>query len=135
MGEVLENRGAVKGFQETCVSTTTFYVVQHITVTVGRIANLHWGTRRRYYERTNSLVQQYIYIDRLLDSSLPHDLLNEYQTKGNGSGGVMVPDTISEEPTTPGSGTISPANSSKNLNGATTTAKKVKRTPRDIYKV
>ena len=135
MGEVLENRGAVKDFQETCVSTTTFYAVQRTTVTVVRIADLHWLTRRRYYERTNSLVQQYIYIDRLLDSSLPHDLLNEYQTKGNGPGGVMVPDTISEEPTTPGSGSISPANSSQNLNGVTTAPKKVKRTPRDIYKV
>jgi hypothetical protein len=35
-------------------------------------------------ERTNSLLQQYIYIDRLLDSSLPHNLLNEYsETPGS----------------------------------------------------
>lgn len=33
---------------------------------------------RDYYQRSNMLVQQYLYIDRLLDSSLPADLLNEY---------------------------------------------------------
>ncbi len=59
--------------------------------------------RREYYERTNSLVQQYIYIDRLLDSSLPHDLLNEYNDTPTGFASssalrdVDVPPTISEE--------------------------------------
>ncbi|CAK3935042.1 Metal tolerance 7 [Lecanosticta acicola] len=33
---------------------------------------------RQYYERNNYLVQNYMYIDRLLDSSLPHDLIQEY---------------------------------------------------------
>jgi hypothetical protein len=33
---------------------------------------------RKYYERDNFLIQQYLYIDRLLDSSLPHDLIQEY---------------------------------------------------------
>ncbi|KAI9887014.1 MAG: hypothetical protein M1823_001158 [Watsoniomyces obsoletus] len=33
---------------------------------------------RKYYTRTNHLIDQYIYIDRLLDSSLPHDLIQEY---------------------------------------------------------
>lgn len=33
---------------------------------------------RKYYERNNCLIQQYLYIDRLLDSSLPHDLIQEY---------------------------------------------------------
>lgn len=33
---------------------------------------------RKYYERNNYLVQNYMYIDRLLDSSLPHDLIQEY---------------------------------------------------------
>lgn len=35
--------------------------------------------RRQYYERNNYLIKQYLYIDRLLDSSLPHHLLQEYQ--------------------------------------------------------
>lgn len=100
--------------------------------------------RREYYERTNNLLQQYIYIDRLLDSSLPHDLLNEYNDtpsganpagpNGSGLHEVEVPPTIKEldEPNTPNSepsSGISQANSSQSL------TKKVKRTPREIYKV
>ncbi|KAL3417284.1 cation diffusion facilitator 10 [Phlyctema vagabunda] len=88
---------------------------------------------RAYYERTNSLIQQYIYIDRLLDSSLPHDLLNEYNdTPGFGSSaGLSVPATISEEPgrTEPGT----PILNGENGNGST--SKKIKRTPRELYKV
>ncbi|KAH7417214.1 hypothetical protein BKA64DRAFT_293114 [Cadophora sp. MPI-SDFR-AT-0126] len=89
---------------------------------------------RQYYERTNSLVQQYIYIDRLLDSSLPHDLLNEYNdTPGSGHQSsaalrdLEVPPTISEEPPTPEDYDLVAVNG--------TTTKKVKRTPRDLYKV
>ncbi|KAJ5272322.1 hypothetical protein N7478_007447 [Penicillium angulare] len=33
---------------------------------------------RQYYERNNSLISQYLYIDRLLDSSLPHNLIEDY---------------------------------------------------------
>ncbi|KAJ6007315.1 hypothetical protein N7540_011291 [Penicillium herquei] len=33
---------------------------------------------RQYYENTNSLISQYLYIDRLLDSSLPHNLIEDY---------------------------------------------------------
>ncbi|RDW64008.1 hypothetical protein BP5796_10510 [Coleophoma crateriformis] len=90
---------------------------------------------RAYYERTNSQIQQYIYIDRLLDSSLPHDLLNEYNnTPGYGSAStgpkdVAVPATINEEsfssePSTPGTPAL-------DSNGV----KKIKRTPRELYKV
>merc|ERR1711977_317648 len=89
---------------------------------------------RQYYERTNSLVQQYIYIDRLLDSSLPHDLLNEYNnTPGSGHQSsaalrdLEVPPTISEEPPTPDDDDFVAVNG--------TTTKKVKRMPRDLYKV
>ncbi|KAI0898481.1 hypothetical protein F4806DRAFT_362538 [Annulohypoxylon nitens] len=53
---------------------------------------------REYYERVNYLVQQYIYIDRLLDSSLPHDLVNEYNTLHHSSfKDLDIPTTISEE--------------------------------------
>ncbi|KAK2626497.1 hypothetical protein QTJ16_003672 [Diplocarpon rosae] len=91
---------------------------------------------RQYYERTNSLVQQYIYIDRLLDSSLPHDLLNEYNhTPGSEHQSLAalrdleVPPTISEE-----SSTLEAEDDDMiAVNG--TLSKKVKRTPRDLYKV
>ncbi|KAG9236883.1 hypothetical protein BJ875DRAFT_455144 [Amylocarpus encephaloides] len=85
---------------------------------------------RKYYERTNNLLQQYIYIDRLLDSSLPHDLLNEYNDTPSGTSehNVEVPPTITEEPE-PSSNGISKSNSFGSL------TKKVKRTPREIYKV
>ncbi|KAJ5688848.1 hypothetical protein N7462_003240 [Penicillium macrosclerotiorum] len=33
---------------------------------------------RQYYERTNEMISQYLYIDRLLDSSLPHNLIEDY---------------------------------------------------------
>ncbi|TPX17475.1 uncharacterized protein E0L32_003118 [Thyridium curvatum] len=109
---------------------------------------------RRYYERTNVLVQQYLYIDRLLDSSLPHDLLNEYNDMPPWAfRGVEIPQTISEEPSSAGTpvtgstlanssngngsggggglGLGSGGDSSTSLAGA---AKKVKRTPKDIYR-
>lgn len=93
-------------------------------------------TRRRYYERTNNLVQQYIYIDRLLDSSLPHDLLNEYNDTPSGAGpsstglqDLEVPATITEEPTN------SPPNGISKNHSFGSITKKVKRTPRDLYKV
>ena len=94
------------------------------------------GYRKEYYERTNSLIQQYIYIDRLLDSSLPHDLLNEYNTTPAeyASGPIDLPPTISEE-----GGQTPPvaerSESSTTLNGTGTLTKKLKRTPRELYRV
>ncbi|KAI0869387.1 hypothetical protein GGS24DRAFT_164973 [Hypoxylon argillaceum] len=116
---------------------------------------------REYYERTNYLIQQYLYIDRLLDSSLPHDLLNEYNDLPHSSfKGLVVPETISEEAASlPKSITI-PMNrqsgddtasanaspqaefSSGDLSGSDgalptplgASSKKVKRTPKDIYR-
>jgi len=92
-----------------------------------------WLYRKQYYERTNSLIQQYIYIDRLLDSSLPHDLLNEYtHTHSTLKDSIDLPPTISEaeEPRTPSD----PGESAQSI-GNGTLPKKVKRTPREIYKV
>ncbi|KAI0486316.1 hypothetical protein F4859DRAFT_364845 [Xylaria cf. heliscus] len=117
---------------------------------------------REYYERINYLVQQYLYIDRLLDSSLPHDLLNEYNDLPHSSfKGLEVPETITEEAASlPKSITI-PLNSRASYEDiASPTAsprpdfqtgdlnessgspptqkgilvKKVKRTPKDIYR-
>ncbi|KAK7951246.1 uncharacterized protein PG986_006974 [Apiospora aurea] len=89
---------------------------------------------REYYERTNYLIQQYMYIDRLLDSSLPHDLLNDHFQ------GLAVPDTISEEPNSSDGSHMSPstnghtAPSVMGSSDSTALIKKVKRTPRDIYR-
>ncbi|KAK0760057.1 hypothetical protein N5P37_007136 [Trichoderma harzianum] len=54
---------------------------------------------REFYQRTNSLIQQYMYIDCLLDSSIPHELLNEYANELEASAfkPVDIPDTIAEE--------------------------------------
>ncbi|KAH7274423.1 hypothetical protein FSOLCH5_000704 [Fusarium solani] len=100
---------------------------------------------REYYERTNELIQQYLYIDALLDSAIPHELLNEYQTELEASAfrPIDVPDTINEEPSTtsdsppmngstpasftPGSyGTVKANNSSTKLPAT--------RTPKDIFR-
>lgn len=93
--------------------------------------------RREYYERTNYLVQQYRYIDKLLDSSLPHDLLNEYNNLPawavRGLESATIPATIAEEPRN----SVSPADTSSGTASpvtAGTTSKKVRRTPKDIYR-
>ena len=99
---------------------------------------------RAYYERTNYLVQQYLYIDRLLDSSLPHDLLNEYNDMPPSSfRGVEIPNTISEESSLSRTHGSLPADHF--ANGATGSImspnsasdpdiRRVKRTPKDIYR-
>ncbi|KAI9841231.1 MAG: hypothetical protein M1838_003664 [Thelocarpon superellum] len=79
---------------------------------------------RQYYERTNFLIEQYIYIDRLLDSSLPHTLIQEYHQPAS----VDVPQTISEEPSPLDQGN----GGSKSPSSA---GVRVKRTPKNIYKV
>ncbi|CAI7581343.1 unnamed protein product [Penicillium viridicatum] len=38
---------------------------------------------RKYHERNNGLISQYLYIDRLLDSSLPHNLIEDYNGCNN----------------------------------------------------
>ncbi|RMD44213.1 hypothetical protein DV735_g787, partial [Chaetothyriales sp. CBS 134920] len=73
---------------------------------------------REYYERCNYLIAQYLYIDKLLDSSLPHTLIQEYHANSLRQA-PMAP--ISEEPLT-GS---SPPNDVPEI--------KVKRTPKNIY--
>ncbi|KAI9759432.1 MAG: hypothetical protein M4579_002346 [Chaenotheca gracillima] len=89
---------------------------------------------RKYYERTNSLIEQYTYIDRLLDSSLPHTLIQEYNQPDLG-----IPKTISEEPN--GRAESADASKSPGLTPGesdslgTNTNIKVKRTPKNIYRV
>jgi cation diffusion facilitator family transporter len=108
---------------------------------------------REYYERNNQLLQHYLYIDRLLDSSLPHNLIQEYTNLE--SGAVKIPSTITEEHSTattplavtPNGGANTPnygtqngrsnsAGSFGNGNGTNGTHKPmVKRTPKNLYKV
>jgi hypothetical protein len=96
---------------------------------------------REYYRRCNYLISHYIYIDKLLDSSLPHDLIQEYSNRPIAGGRVEFMDTITEEaaasPATgtmngtptgsvPPSGPVSPHDALK---------PKVKRTPKNLYKL
>ncbi len=79
------------------------------------------------------MIQQYLYIDRLLDSSLPHNLIQEYNQPS-----VDIPKTIREEPSgSPLANEIDP--SAKDINQPTengySTKVKVKRTPKALYKV
>ena len=102
---------------------------------------------REYYERNNYLIQQYLYIDRLLDSSLPHDLIQEYnQPFGRSSSKVNIPSTIDESPVSspiPIAGslgdcshfTAEPESVGSNSNGDTKPYHKLKRTPKDLYKI
>lgn len=108
---------------------------------------------REYYERNNDLIRMYLYIDQLLDSSVPHDLLNEYSESLDASAfrPVDVPGTISEEPPTPleatpngpspfgsltapesTSGGASPDAGS--TNGAINSKKLPRRNPKEIFK-
>ncbi|KAH6622303.1 cation diffusion facilitator 10 [Boeremia exigua] len=109
---------------------------------------------RDYYERNNQLIQHYMYIDRLLDSSLPHNLIEEYTNLG--SGAVNIPSTISEESSavntpaanTPHNGLVhstghssatsltdSYGTTSANANGNGNAKAKLTRTPKNLYKV
>lgn len=95
---------------------------------------------RKYYERNNFLVSQYIYIDRLLDSSLPHNLIQEY-TKAQGNGYTNPMNTINEEPQSaisiPGSGTSipTPTETSTSSPGISPLETRLKRTPKNLYKL
>lgn len=90
---------------------------------------------RKYYERNNYLVVQYLYIDRLLDSSLPHSLIAEYHQQAPQKK-IDIPPTIGEESSssteTPSDGHSS--SSSGVPQDVTGAPPRVKRT-KSIYKV
>jgi hypothetical protein len=104
--------------------------------TPDQLASMEKKRIRQYYERTNYLIQQYLYIDRLLDSSLPHDLLNEYNMMPTSSfRGVEIPDTIAEESGRMG---LSPGGDDGGegtpVNEEDQPIRRVRRTPKDIYR-
>ena len=92
---------------------------------------------RKYYERNNQLILSYVYIDRLLDSSLPHNLIQEYNHDHDGSGNMNIPNTIPEEPrlSTSPSSELHPSVDVKPTANGHTSQVKVKRTPKALYKV
>ncbi|KAI9925940.1 hypothetical protein MW887_005746 [Aspergillus wentii] len=73
---------------------------------------------REYHEKNNSLIAQYLYIDRLLDSPVPGHLINEY--------------TNNQSPPY-SDGSLSPSHSNPAEPLPKTT--KIKRTPRDLYRI
>jgi len=102
---------------------------------------------REYYARNNYLIQQYLYIDRLLDSSLPHSLIQEYnQPMSRIASRVNIPDTIQESPSTQpiaiGSSTRSDSKTTSRTNSVVNAksngevkAHKLKRTPQNLYRI
>ncbi|PYI10317.1 hypothetical protein BO78DRAFT_306363 [Aspergillus sclerotiicarbonarius CBS 121057] len=70
---------------------------------------------REYYERNNDLISQYVYIDRLLASSLPHRLIVDYQNNP-----------------------VSPNDQNDTASYGSVDGKapgKIKRTPRNLYRI
>jgi len=102
--------------------------------------------RRQYYMRNNYLIQQYLYIDKLLDSSLPHNLIQEYhhaELYSGTNGQPHVPETISEESGNH-AGTVTPGVQSRRTSmhephnsteDESLLPQRVKRTPKAIYKI
>ncbi|KAL4864661.1 hypothetical protein BDV12DRAFT_9074 [Aspergillus spectabilis] len=84
---------------------------------------------RQLYQRNNDLISQYVYIDRLLNSSLPHRLIVDYQHNRTGAGALDSTDGINGH--TYGEGYYGafdgPAESDQ--------PKKIKRTPRNLYRI
>ena len=88
---------------------------------------------REYYERNNHLISSYLYIDKLLDSSLPHNLIQEYQH--NHPFDPETPRPPSEDSiTSPADEAHPSADVRSTANGHSTTVK-VKRTPKALYKL
>lgn len=102
---------------------------------------------REYYARNNYLIQQYRYIDRLLDSSLPHSLIQEYnQPFSRVTSRVNIPDTIHESPSSSplaiGSSTSSDTKTTSGTNSVVNAksneevkTQKLKRTPQNLYRI
>ncbi|KAL9603362.1 MAG: hypothetical protein Q9219_001224 [cf. Caloplaca sp. 3 TL-2023] len=90
---------------------------------------------RQYYEKNNHLISSYLYIDRLLDSSLPHSLIQEYNQPAGPD--VAIPQTINEESPSPTSNEPDPSVNAidKPTENGYSTKIRVKRTPKSLYKL
>ena len=87
---------------------------------------------REYYQRNNYLITSYLYIDRLLDSSLPHNLIQEYNHPS--SPDLQIPKTINEEQISKLDDQHPSADVKPTANGHGSQVK-VKRTPKALYKL
>ncbi|KAF9246815.1 hypothetical protein DTO013E5_6186 [Penicillium roqueforti] len=78
---------------------------------------------RKYHERNNGLISQYLYIDRLLDSSLPHNLIEDYNGCNHHSSGnrILQPSALEDNQTE------APEPNPK--------IGRVKRTPHNLYRI
>ncbi|KAL8970936.1 MAG: hypothetical protein Q9183_001294 [Haloplaca sp. 2 TL-2023] len=90
---------------------------------------------REYYEKNNHLISSYLYIDRLLDSSLPHSLIQEYTQPVETN--VDIPQPIFEESSPSPSNEHHPSVDAidKPAENGYSTYIRVKRTPKALYKV
>ncbi|OCT46732.1 cation efflux family protein [Cladophialophora carrionii] len=88
---------------------------------------------RKYYERNNFLITQYIYIDKLLDSSLPHNLIQEYSHQRSRSNGCL--NTISEEQNSATNTPVVAPMDESAPDTPTPIEQRLKRTPKDLYKL
>lgn len=90
--------------------------------------------RRQYYERNNYLICSYLYIDRLLDSSLPHNLIQEYIQPINPA--VDLQDHLANKFVNRHDESDRSVDLLDQPQGTGySTRVKVKRTPKDLYKV
>ncbi|KAB8232728.1 hypothetical protein ETB97_010467 [Aspergillus alliaceus] len=85
---------------------------------------------RDYYERNNRLIEQYVYIDRLLDSSLPCRLIGEYQQSRSSASETFTGDT--------GHGHVFGNRHYAAVDGSEEPPQRqdrIKRTPRNLYRI
>ena len=91
---------------------------------------------RKYYKKNNHLICSYLYIDRLLDSSLPHTLIQEYNKSSYTDVDGSISDTIDEDgSSSPSSKPTTPVTDTPQQPNETDTPKKVKRTPKALYRL
>ncbi|KAJ5981052.1 hypothetical protein N7481_008350 [Penicillium waksmanii] len=82
---------------------------------------------RKYYERNNAIISHYLYIDRLLDSSLPHNLINDYDNCGHSHPPNHIDSTIPESE-------LELVSDTRPTREAAATPR-VKRTPHNLYRI
>ena len=91
---------------------------------------------RQYYEKNNHLICSYLYIDRLLNSSLPHTLIQEYHKSAYTDADAHVPAATDKDgATSPFSKPTTPITDTPQQANGAGTSKKVKRTPKALYKL
>ncbi|KAI2793439.1 hypothetical protein POX_a00018 [Penicillium oxalicum] len=86
---------------------------------------------RQYYERNNELISQYLFIDRLLDSSLPHTLIEDYS---NHHGGLRGTNGKGKDSSLDRTETERDHSSTTTVQ-AISKGTRVKRTPHNLYRV